>query len=257
MMIRCEKEKPSNNSSNNTEETKDPNKPTNPVEIEMVFVEGGTFTMGNVSERDGAGTYYYDDEKPAHMVTVSSFSIGKYEVTQAQWKAILKSNPSYFEGDNLPVENVSWDDVQTFISRLNEATGKNYRLPTEAEWEYAARGSNQSQAYKYSGSNNIGDVAWYYNNSGDKTHPVGKKRANELGLYDMSGNVREWCQDWYGSYSQSQQNNPTGPFYGSNRIGRGGSWNYNEVGCRIAARGSNASDYSYHNLGFRLVLPQD
>ncbi|MDR1180858.1 MAG: formylglycine-generating enzyme family protein [Bacteroidales bacterium] len=250
MMTGCKEETP-----NNAKEPENPNETTKPGEAEMILVKGGTFTMGNISERDGAGNYYYDNEKPAHSVTISNFRIGKYEVTQAQWTAIMKNNPSYFEGDNLPVENVSWDAVQMFISRLNEATGKNYRLPTEAEWEYAARGSSQSQNYRYSGSNNIDDVAWYYNNSDDRTHPVGTKAPNEIGIYDMSGNVREWCQDWYDSYSQSQQSNPTVPSYGSNRIGRGGGWNYNAIGCRLAARDDNSPSYSYHNLGFRLVLP--
>jgi formylglycine-generating enzyme required for sulfatase activity len=257
MIIGCEEKSPSsNNNQTPTENPIDSNKPSEPlIEPEMIFVERGTFTMGNIPDRDGPGTYYYDEEKPVHTVSLSSFHIGKYEVTQLQWKAVMGSNPSHFKGDNLPVENVSWDSVQVFISRLNAATGKSYRLPTEAEWEYVARGGNQSFNYKYSGSNNIDEIAWYYNNSNDKTHPVGTKKANELGIYDMNGNVREWCQDWYGAYSPDSQTNPAGPFYGSNRVVRGGGWNYNGVGCRIAARGNNPPDYHYENLGFRLVLP--
>jgi len=152
----------------------------------MVFVEGGTFMMGATSEQESDA---FDWEKPAHRVTLSDFYIGKYEVTQAQWKAVMGSNPSYFKGDNLPVERVSWGDCQEFIRKLNERTGLTFRLPTEAEWDYAARGGNRSRGYKYSGSDDPDEVAWYWDNSGIKTHPVGQKRANELGLYDMSGNV--------------------------------------------------------------------
>ncbi|MBQ7951520.1 MAG: SUMF1/EgtB/PvdO family nonheme iron enzyme [Alistipes sp.] len=189
--------------------------------LDMVFVKGGTFTMGATSEQ---GADAYDDEKPAHSVTLSDFYIGKYEVTQAQWRAVMGSNPSSFKGDNLPVENVSWNDIQKFIQKLNTQTGKEFRLPTEAEWEYAARGGSKSRGYKYSGSNNIGDVAWYSGNSGSKTHPVGQKQPNELGIYDMSGNVWEWCSDWYGSYSSSSQTNPKGPNSGDYRVLRGGDW---------------------------------
>ncbi|GHT29262.1 hypothetical protein AGMMS49574_05550 [Bacteroidia bacterium] len=220
--------------------------------IEMVYVQGGTFSMGCSGEQ---GSDCGDDEKPLHSVTVSNFNIGKYEVTQAQWKQIMGSIPSYFKDDNLPVENVSWEDVQEFISKLNAATGKRYRLPTEAEWEYAARGGNRSQGYKYSGSNNLNNVAWYWDNSSNKTHPVGAKSPNELGVYDMSGNVWEWCSDRYGDYNSSSQTNPTGPSTGSYRVLRGGSWSGRAEGCRVSLRDYNAPGIRYYNVGFRLVLP--
>ena len=187
----------------------------------MVYVSGGTFTMGATSEQ---GSDALDREKPTHSVTLSSFYLCKYEVTQALWRAVMGNNPSSFKGNNLPVQNVSWNDCQTFISRLNNLTGRIFRLPTEAEWEYAARGGNRSRGYKYSGSNVLSDVAWYDDNSGGKTHPVGSKSPNELGLYDMSGNVWEWCSDWYGTYSSSSQTNPTGASCGSSRVRRGGGW---------------------------------
>ena len=219
----------------------------------MVYVSGGTFTMGATSEQVSDA---HDREKPAHSVTVSGFYICKYEVTQALWKAVMGSNPSYWEGDNLPVEQVSWNDCQDFIRKLNALTGKNFRLPTEAEWEFAARGGNNSRGYKYAGSNNIGDVAWYDGNSGSKTHVVGTKSPNELGIYDMSGNVREWCQDWYGSYSSASQTNPTGTNSGSYRVARGGGWCGYARYCRSSYRYGFASFDFYSNGGLRLVLSQ-
>ena len=233
----------------------------NGVTFTMVAVEGGTFTMG-ASDDD---TEAYSWEKPAHQVTLSSFSIGQTEVTQELWQAVMGSNPSYFTGDlSRPVEKVSWYDCQTFITRLNEMTGKQFRLPTEAEWEYAARGGNQSQGYKYAGSNTIGDVAWYYDNSyglGSSnpdygTHAVATKAANELGLYDMSGNVWEWCQDWYSSsyYSNSPTVNPTGPTSGSNRVLRGGSWGSDARRCRVTDRDDNYLSNTGSYLGLRLAL---
>mgnify|MGYP002673808187 CR=1 FL=1 len=218
----------------------------------MVYVSGGTFTMGATSEQ-GSDAY---DEKPTHSVTLSSFYLCKYEVTQALWKAVMGKNPSSFKGNNLPVENVSWNDCQTFISRLNNLTGKNFRLPTEAEWEYAARGGNRSRGYKYSGSNVLSDVAWYDGNSGSKTHPVGTKSPNELGLYDMSGNVYEWCSDWKGTYSSSAQTNPTGLSSGSFRVCRGGSWNGITWYCRSSGRNYGPPDFRYYGLGLRLALSQ-
>ena len=221
----------------------------NGVSFAMVPVAGGIFTMGATSEQ---GTNIDSNEKPTHQVTLSSYMIGKTEVTQELWFAVMGSKPSYFRGDNLPVEQVSWDDCQKFITKLNALTGKNFRLPTEAEWEYAARGGNMSQGYKYSGSNEIGDVAWYDNNSGNKTHPVATKAPNELGIYDMSGNLWEWCSDWYGSYSSTAQTNPTGPDSGSNRIIRGGSWGHDLLDCRVARRG--AIGQTSRSIGFGLRL---
>ena len=209
--------------------------------------------MGATSEQ---GSDAFDDEKPTHSVTLSSYYICKYEVTQALWRAVMGSNPSEIKGDNLPVECVSWNDCQTFINRLNNYTGRNFRLPTEAEWEFAARGGNNSRHYKYSGSNNLDDVAWYDDNSGKRTHPVGTKQANGLGLYDMSGNVYEWCSDWYGSYSSYSQSNPTGPNSGYWRVIRGNCWNSYAWHCRTPERYSNPSDYCNYDLGLRLVLSQ-
>ena len=179
--------------------------------------------------------------------------MGKYEVTQKQWKAVMGNNPSNWKGDNLPVENVSWNDVQKFIKKLNAKTGGHFRLPTEAEWEYAARGGAKSRGYKYAGSNDAGSVGWYSNNSGAKTHPVGQKKPNELGLYDMSGNVWEWCQDWKGSYSSSAQTNPKGPSSGSYRVDRGGSWSDGARHVRVANRDYSSPSYLLNSLGFRLV----
>ena len=217
----------------------------------MVYVEGGTFMMGATSEQ---GSDAYDREKTAHQVTLSSFSIGKYEITQEEWEAVMSSNPSYFKGKKLPVEKVSWDDCQKFIRKLNQLTGKYFRLPTEAEWEYASRGGSKSRGYKYAGGNGIGSMAWYNGNSGGKTHDVEQKQPNELGLYDMSGNVWEWCQDWYGSYSSSSQTNPTGSSSGSSRVRRGGSWHGVPMNCSVSYRYSDAPDYRSFNLGLRLAL---
>ena len=222
----------------------------NGVSFTMIPVEGGTFTMGATSEM----TEPFDDEKPTHQVTLSSYYIGETEVTQALWKAVMGSNPSNFKGDNLPVENVSWNKCQTFISKLNALTGKRFRLPTEAEWEFAARGGNQSRHTQYSGSNRIDDVAWYDGNSGGKKHPVKTKQPNELGIYDMSGNVWEWCQDWDGSYSSYAQTNPTGVGSGSCRVDRGGSWVNSPSCCRSSFRNNGAHEGSCDNLGLRLAL---
>ena len=223
----------------------------NGVSFTMVGVEGGTFTMGATSEQ---GSDADSDEKPTHKVTLSSYSIGETEVTQELWKAVMGSNPSYFSDNQNPVEQISWNDCQTFITKLNQLTGKKFRLPTEAEWEFAARGGNKSKGYKYAGSNTIGNVAWYIDNSSSKTHPVKQKVANELGLYDMSGNVYEWCQDWYGSYSSSAQTNPTGASSGSSRVSRGGSWFSSAKDCRVSNRSYSTPSISRNSVGLRLAL---
>ena len=225
----------------------------NGISIEMVKVEAGSFDMGATPEMKKP----YDWEKPVHRVTLTNnYYIGKYEVTQALWKIVMGSNPSNFKGDNLPVENVSWNNCQKFISKLNKLTGKSFRLPTEAEWEFAARGGNKSRGYLYSGSNAIGDVAWYEGNSSFMTHAVGTKQPNELGIYDMTGNVWEWCQDWYDSYSSSPQTNPTGAVSGSYRVDRGGSWNCLARSCRASCRDRCTPDYRNNSCGLRLVLSE-
>lgn len=218
----------------------------------MVLVEGGTFYMGATSEQ---GSDVYSSEEPAHSVTLSSYRIGRYEVTQREWQAVMGSNPSYFKGDlDCPVEHVDYADCLTFISKLNNLTGKHYRLPTEAEWEFAARGGTRSQGYKYSGSNSLSSVAWYLDNSSRRTHRVGSLSSNELGLYDMSGNVREWCADWYGSYSSNGQTNPTGPTSGYRRVRRGGGWSYSARFCRVSYRIDYVPSDRYNYIGLRLAL---
>jgi formylglycine-generating enzyme required for sulfatase activity len=219
------------------------------LEPEMVFIQGGSFQMGS---NDGE-----DYEKPVHTITLNNFYIGKYEVTQKQWREVMGSDPPElaFKGcDQCPVEGVSWNDIQDFLKKLNIKTGKNYRLPTEAEWEYAARGGSRSRGYTYSGSNTVGDVAWYNKNSG--THPVGQKQPNELGLYDMSGNVWEWCSDWYGwdFYKTSPAIEPKGPSTGSARVDRGGGWGSSAQSCRPSLRDCIAPAGYGNSLGFRLVL---
>lgn len=203
-----------------------------------------------------------------HSVTLSSFYIGETVVTQALWKAIMGSNPSYIQGDILPVENVIWNDCQEFIHKLNQVTGKSFRLPTEAEWEYAARGGKRSKGYKYAGSNVIGDVAWHHGNSENKTHAVKTKLSNELGIFDMSGNVWEWCQDWMDSYNSEPQVDPSGPINGFYRVLRGGSWCYGAWICRVSFRlwlkpnpwdaiaGFRKPSLGDAIVGLRLVLPQ-
>jgi formylglycine-generating enzyme required for sulfatase activity/transcriptional regulator CtsR len=215
----------------------------------LLKVTGGTFTMGDTL---GDG---YSDELPTHQVTVNDFYIGKYEVTQGQWQAVMGSNPSSFSscGTTCPVEQVNWTDVQTFITTLNQKSGKSYRLPTEAEWEYVARSGGKSE--RYSGSSDVSAVAWYVTNSGNTTHQVGQKQANGLGLYDMSGNVWEWVNDWYGSYSSTAQANPTGPTSGSTRVIRGGSWSLDALYARASFRYYSTPDLRYNRIGFRLVAP--
>ncbi|MDO4802020.1 MAG: formylglycine-generating enzyme family protein [Prevotellaceae bacterium] len=227
------------------------------VSFTMLPVAGGTFQMGATPEQEKP----YSDEKPVHSVTLSSYYIGETEVTQELWEAVMGSNPSNFKGGNNPVEQVSWNDSQEFISRLNAATGQRFRLPTEAEWEYAARGGSKSRGYQYSGSNNLFDVAWYTYNSGSKTHPVKTKQPNELGIYDMSGNVYEWCQDWfadnyYKKHKKNPSSNPTGPTSGSNRVVRGGSWSNVARDCRVADRDDCSPGDRGSYLGLRLALSE-
>jgi len=241
---------------------------TNSLNLTMIAVTGGKFTMGCTSEQGGD---CYSDEKPTHQVTLSDFYIGKYEVTQGQWRTIMGNNPSYFTwGDNYPVEKVSWNDIvgtsgatmviknityyaDGFIYKLNQLTGKQYRLLTEAEWEYAARGGRSSKGYKYSGSNTAGDVAWIKENNDRGTHVVGGKSANELGIYDMSGNVWEWCSNGWGDYYNNEQTDPTGPSSSSDRVCRGGSWNSNAVNTRVSFREGWYPVARNYYLGFRLA----
>lgn len=220
--------------------------------FKMVAIPAGTFTMGCTSEQSDCG----DDEKPTHSVSLSAFKMMETEVTQAQWRAVMGNNPSNFLGcDDCPVENIRWDDIQNFLSKLNIKCSKYYRLPTEAEWEYAARGG---QNYKYAGSNNINDVAWYSSNSDSKTHSVKSKRANGYGLYDMTGNVWEWCNDWYekGYYENSSYNNPQGSISGTYCIIRGSGWGNDSQACRVALRYSYAPDSRNSGIGFRLVISE-
>ena len=221
------------------------------VAFTMKRVEGGSFQMGNAS--DDA----YKDEKPVHKVMVSAFYLGETEVTQALWEAIMGDNPSRFKGGKRPVENVSWNDCNEFILKLNEITGHQFRLPTEAEWEYAARGGKKGHGYKYAGKNTIKSIAWYIENSDNKTHAVKGKSPNELGLYDMSGNVWEWCSDWYDKYSSESQTNPQGSYSGIYPVLRGGCWNSNDWYCRVSNRSYNNPKFSGDGYGFRLALTID
>ena len=231
----------------------------NGVTFTMVRVEGGTFMMGATAEQTGA----YSNEKPAHRVTLSDYYIGQTEVTQALWEAVMGETPTsdgdqwepvYGLGDNYPAYNISYDDVLSFISKLNSLTGRTFRMPTEAEWEYAARGGNKSKGYLYSGGNTLDNLGWYESNSSSKAHPVAQKSANELGLYDMSGNVWEWCSDWYDTYSSSPQTNPTGPRTGSDRVLRGGGLYNDATYCRVAVRVRNTPSLRYYGYCVRLAL---
>ena len=232
----------------------------NGVSFKMVKVVGGAFQMGATSEQ---GSFTDDDELPVHRVTLSNYYIGETEVTQALWYAVMGQSPmsdgkqwssTYGLGDNYPAYYVSWNDCQEFITKLNQLTGQSFRLPTEAEWEFAARGGNRSQGYKYAGSNTNDDVAWYNSNSDRTTHPVATKAPNELGLYDMSGNVYEWCQDRWGSYSSSDQADPVGPSTGPDRVVRGGTWFYDASVCRVSARGCFRPHYRNEGIGLRLAF---
>ena len=233
-------------------------------EPEMVFVQGGQFLMGTEGdevhydddddEEDDIHYDYEDDfnsEKPAHIVTINGFYMATYLVTQSLWQIVMGNYSSRFKMEDIPVEDVNYDECQLFVEKLNELTSKKYRLPTEAEWEFAARGGNKSKGYKYAGSDDADEVAWHFNNSDRKTHPVGLKKANELGLYDMSGNVYEWCNDWYGKYSAISQINPNGPTTGSERVLRGGCCSgFDTSTCTRNRHGSNPS-YNYFEDEFR------
>ena len=242
-----------NTTSNTTTETKSETKDNSAIfaqlESNMVSINGGTFIMGATYEQDEA----MDREYPTHEVTLSSFKICKYEVTQELWQAVMGTNPSRNVGTKRPVDNVSWNDCQRFIKKLNSLTGKNYRLPTEAEWEFAARGGNYSQNNKYSGSSYADETAWHSGNSGNTSHNVGQKRPNELGLYDMSGNVFEWCKDVFGDYSYNPQHNPSGPSSGNTHVGRGGGYNLGAKFCRVSGRTPGKSNYKATSLGLRLA----
>jgi formylglycine-generating enzyme required for sulfatase activity len=216
----------------------------------MVLVEGGRFMMGNNNGED--------DEKPEHEVKLSPYYIGKFEISQTQWVAIMGNNPSYFKDcDQCPVENVSWLDVDEFIKKINKQTGKNYRLPTEAEWEFAARGGNITKGCLYSGGNDLGNLAWYTDNCGGMTHSAGSKKPNELGVFDMSGNVWEWCNDWYGPYSGTSSLDPQGISSGHAHVIRGGGWNMDLSHCRVSTRDWNYPDLKNSIIGFRLASSKD
>ena len=220
-----------------------------PFSKQMVLVKGGTFKMGDEVGRGNK------EEKPVHSVTLSDYYIGKFEVTQAQWEQIMGENPSHFSGcPSCPVERVSWIEVQTFIEKLNQLSGKNYRLPTEAEWEYAAKGGNKSGGFIYSGRNNVNFVAWHSGNSGSKPNPVGQKEPNELGLYDMSGNVWEWVSDWFNYFTDSPKTDPTGPEDGDFRVVKGGSWFGNIATNRVSCRGSDEPVNKRSYVGFRIAI---
>ncbi len=244
--------RPSNSNTSTSRGASSLNFSVNGVNFEMIKVEAGSFTMGCTSEQGGD---CYDWEKPSHRVTITQdYYIGKFEVTQELYKAVMGTNPSYWKEYNRPVENVSWNDAMEFCAELSRLTSRQFTLPTEAEWEYAARGGKKNECTKYAGGWSIGYVAWYSDNSGSSTHVCGTKRANALGIYDMSGNVWEWCLDRYGNYSSASQTDPMGSSSGSNRVYRGGGWGHDAENCRVSYRRGYTPDYRYRNLGFRVVL---
>lgn len=226
------------------------------VEMEMVWVEGGSFTMGSNATPKGV-KLTYALARPEHRVTVDGYFIGRYEVTQGLWQAVMGENPSKFKGSaNLPVESVSWTEAQEFAMRLSQMTGRRFRLPSEAEWEYAARGGSKSQRNPYAGCNRnqLDNHGWYCVNSDGATHAVGQLQPNELGLYDMSGNVAEWCQDWVEAYTSEEQTNPRGPRQGENRVLRGGHYNSTSAACTVYDRGWYLPSGKYELYGLRIVM---
>ena len=265
MMFSCEKEVNNNGNQSGSTPTPTPT-PTPPpspspsgnvdsitvngVTFKMVKIEGGTFMMGAPSSDAEA----YSNELPQHCVTLSEYYIAETEVTQALWQAVMGSNPSHFKFPDRPVEEISWNDCKTFIEKLNQLTDKQFRLPTEAEWEYAARGGGNSHGYKFSGSDNVDDVAWYTDNCGGETHAVKTKAANELGLYDMTGNVLEWCSDWMAAYSADTVTNPQGPAAGFKRVLRGGSLYNDARRLRVTRRSEYNPTFTDYSVGFRLAL---
>ena len=220
------------------------------IAIPMKLISGGTFTMGGSLE----GIDYKDNELPAHSMEVESFYMSVYEVTQQLWTAVMETNPSEFIGEQNPVENVSWYDCVEFTKKLSSLTGRKFRLPTEAEWEYAAKGGSNQENFEFAGSNYLWEVAWCVSNSEKRTHSVGHKKCNGCGLYDMSGNVYEWCSSWYAPYVIESMYNPLGPDGGEDKVFRGGSCKYSDTYCRITYRPHTNPNGRYNNLGLRLVL---
>ena len=222
--------------------------------FDMIWVEGGAFQMGGTDENAS------DREIPIHQVNVPSFYIGKYPVTQDLWEAIMGNNPSGYEGPQHPVDSVSWDDAKEFIQQLNKQSSQSYRLPTEAEWEFAARGGIHTEEYLYSGSDKLSEVGWYRENAGNGTQAVGQLLENELGLFDMSGNVREWCEDdFHDNYEGAPKDGSAwidGPERAESRVLRGGSWLADARSCRVSARARGRPGGRDHFFGFRLVLPR-
>ena len=228
------------------------------MSLDLVWVEGGTFVMGNNQAR--GVKYSYQSSRPEHSVTVDGFFIARCEVTQALWRAVMGGNPSKFNSNpDLPVDCVSWDEAQQFAIMLNQLTGHRFRLPTEAEWEYAARGGRRAKDTPFAGSdrNGLDRCAWYCVNSQGSTHPVGSLQPNELGLYDMGGNVAEWCLDWAGEYPDTPQDNPRGPRQGEHRILRGGHYNSTSSACSVFDRGWYIPSGKYEYYGFRLIMEPD
>ena len=224
----------------------------NGVRFKMIYVEGGSFMMGAADDDSEA----WDDEKPCHKVTLDGYYMAETQVTQALWEAVMGWNPSNWKAPNRPVECVTWDDCQKFLMKLNALTGMQFCLPTEAQWEYAARGGKCSKGYKYAGSNDLGSVAWYYGNSNGETHDVKQKEPNELGFYDMTGNVWEWCNDWLAGsyYANSPEHNPQGPGSGYCRVLRGGTWCCDARRCRLSYRDLDGPGCGGNGYGLRFAL---